>query len=109
MTANLQMRAGESFRLDTAVTDEYGVPRNLTGATGTFLVYSSPTARTPVALTGSVSVIDAAGGVVASVLADTVTDSIVGTYPRVFYFEVKITESNATETVVENGRLLCLP
>ena len=109
MTANLQIRAGEDFRLDTTVTDENGVPRNLTGATGTFLVYSSPTARTPVVLTGSVSVIDAADGMVASVLPDTATDSIVGTYLRVYYFEIKITESDATDTVIESGRLLCLP
>lgn len=109
MSISLQMRAGEDFRLDSVVSDENGFPRQLTGATGTLLVYLSPTSRTSPVLTGTVTVINANDGVVLSKIPDSATASMVGTYPHVYYFEVKVTDQNGVDTVAENGWLVVLP
>jgi hypothetical protein len=94
--------AGDDIVLDIEVLDPQGAPKDVTGATGTFLIYDGP-GRGQLVFEGTVTLVDAEAGLIRATLADEVTD---GAGYRVLWYAVKLTEATGRETTIKYGRLL---
>lgn len=95
---------GETLRIDSAITNDLGEPRDLTGATATFLVYASPRSLTEVVITGDAQIENAEQGQLVSFLDAEDTAALNDTL-HVLFYKITLTESGPTKTVVESGRL----
>lgn len=101
---NVTMRAGETLTIDSQVTNSDGSPRDITGASVAFSVWDSPAFGTLEAI-GTGVVTNGPGGALTAYLLDTATDSYMG-QRHVFYYKIVLSESNGTETVIEDGKLI---
>jgi hypothetical protein len=101
---NMTMRAGETLTIDSQVTNSDTTPRDISGASVAFSVWDSP-AMQVLEVVGTGVVTNGPAGTITAYLLDTVTDSYMG-QRHVFYYKIALTETNGTETVIEDGKLI---
>ncbi len=95
---------GTDESLNLAITDAAGAAVDLTGATVTFVLATPNDGTTELTLTTTsspqgITITDASGGLVSVPLVDSDTDSLLGDYQ----YEVKITESDGSESITNRG------
>ncbi len=96
---------GEDRTLTFTVTTDGTTAVDITGHTLSWELYTHPMAASST-LTVAGVITDATNGVCTVTLADTDTDSI---EPRVYWHELKTTDSSGAETVVSRGNVTLKP
>lgn len=94
---------GEDLTLHIPVTDPDGNPADVTGATGEFIVHDAPLSHT-ILFAGSMSIADAAGGLVDFVLPGSATESFTAEF-HVLYYETWLIDAGGARTRLDNGKL----
>lgn len=100
---DIQVAPSEDLTLQIPVTNPDGTSKDVTGATGEFPVHDAP--RNPTVLfTGSMSILDAAGGLLAYTLSGSATSAFAGEF-HVLYYELWLIDTSGARSRLDSGKM----